>query len=134
MPYTGNPANSAADELRFKLGDITSPHLFSDAEISYLLASAQDSVPAAAVAGADQLTARFASLCDKTVGDLSIKYSQRAKQYSELARKLRQDLSITSAAPFCGGISISDKTRRYGDRDKVPPQFYRDLHTSATDE
>ncbi len=127
MPYTGNPASVPADAVRFKLGDTTSPYLFSDSEVSYLLSEASANVDAAALAGAEQLAARFASMVDKTVGDLSIKYSQRSKQYLAIAERLRTSLSISGAPPFCGGISRADKKSRYENTDAVPAQFTRDM-------
>jgi hypothetical protein len=129
VPYTGNPVAVLSDAVRFKLGDTTSPYLFTDDEITYLLSEGGNNATLAALKGAEQLVARFAGLVDKTVGDLSISYSQKQAQYTALVEQLRKLYDISGAPPYCGGISITDKTAKYGERDRVAPQFYRGLHT-----
>lgn len=86
--YSGNPASSPRDEVRFLIGDTdaTRPVLF-DAEVDYLLAS-QPSALAAATEGARRAAARFASLADLSVDGLSIAYSQRRDAYTALAADL----------------------------------------------
>lgn len=126
--YTGNPANSDLDALRFRLGD-TDPadQQFSDEELDYLLAE-KSTVPLAALEAARQLHFRYSKLVDKTVGDLKISYGQRAGRYKELISQLKRDSVWLSAMPYAGGIRESDKDSVEEDVDRVKPNFKLGMH------
>ena len=127
--YSGDPTSSTRDELRFLIGDTdeADPQL-QDLEIEYLLTQ-RASTTLAAVFAAETLQSRYARLVDKTVGDLSLKYSQRGEQYAKLAEKLRAQAALSSsfAAPYAGGIRISDKLIDETDSDRAAPAFKRGL-------
>lgn len=133
--YGGDPAANDRDKVRFLIGDTdTNDQQVSDEEIAYLLTS-EGSVPGAAVAAVQALIAKFSRLVDKSVGDLSISYSQRVGQYEKLLRQLVQRRALRTGTPYAGGISESDKDTVEADTDRVRPEFYKGQfsHPGATD-
>lgn len=91
--YTGDPAGSNRDKVRFLLQDtVQADALLQDEEIAWLMSEWADVYDAAAN-GADILAGRFASKADysKSVGDLSLSetHSNQAQRYQELAVNLR---------------------------------------------
>lgn len=121
--YSGNPSNSARDEIRFLVGDTdTTDQQVTDEEIAYAAANeANNQLAAARIARA--LAAKYSRKADKSVGDLSISYSQMAKSFWDLATKLESSGSISGAAPYAGGISISDKQTVQDNTDRFVPSF-----------
>ena len=99
----------------------------SDESITALLALESDDYNAAALA-AESIAGRYASLVDKKIGDLSISYSQRAKQWMDRAKALRAASRNGLFQPFAGGISVSGKETYTGNPDIVQPAFTRTLH------
>lgn len=109
--YSGDPSASALDELRFLIGDTDEDNQrITDEELTYLLGVHADQGASysnylAASAACRALAAKYASLRDKTVGSLSISYSQTYQHFLELA----EQLATTSAgarkfgAPVLGG-------------------------------
>lgn len=137
MPYSGDPSASAADMVRFLLGDTdTANVLLTDSEITALLTIHSDEPYAAAIAAAKSLAARYARRVDKRVGDLSISWSQVSKNFRDLAVQLsNQHLSISDAlAPYAGGISVSDKAANAADTDVVQPYFRVGMHDTISRE
>lgn len=121
--YTGNPAASPKDAVRFRVGDTDfDDQLLQDEEILYLLGTEATVIQAAARA-ADGIAARFSRLSDKAVGDLRISFSQKSAQYRQLAMDLRSEAGISMAIPFAGGISRSQKETQEADADRVQPSF-----------
>lgn len=100
--YSGDPATCDRDAIRFTIGDTDSAdELLTDEEIAYLLATC-GSVQAAAINGCLTLAAKFSRLADKSIGDMSLSYSQRAANYLTLAKTLKGSLGNV-AVPFAGG-------------------------------
>jgi hypothetical protein len=130
--YSNDPANVPADQVRFLLGDTTAPFLLSDAEVAWLLTTADDVALTAAASGAGGLAARFAGLVDATTGDVSKSYSQKAKGYAELAKRLAA-AAVTAASgeavpvPWAGGISWSERDTNAADSDLTAPYFYEGM-------
>ncbi len=110
------------DKIRTWVGDTdeADPLLTND-ELEYAVAEG-GTIKGAAALAAEWISAKFARQADKSVGDLSISYSQRAKQYAELAIKLR-GRSVRVVLPYFGGISQSAKDAREDDTDRVKPAF-----------
>lgn len=126
--YT-SPANSAADAVRFLIGDTdTSDALLQDAEISWLLSENGNNTYSAAAHACETIAAKFSRLADTQVDDVRVSLSQRAKGYRSLAVELRGRIALTGAIPFCGGISEAAKQTQQDDTDRVPPIFTRDMH------
>lgn len=136
--YSNDPSTSTKDEVRFYIGDVDSADWqLSDEEIAFLLSQESDNATRAAIRAARTLYARFTRLVDKTVGDLSISYSQRAKQYLDLISQLETQaaLATNAARPYAGGISKTEKQRIEEDTDAVLPVFKRgmmDYHDPAS--
>lgn len=107
--YSGNPATSGKDEVRFLIGDTDdASQQLSDEEIQYLLTlhAAQSGYPnyRAASAAATTIAAKHASAMRKTVGSLSLDYGQRYNQYLELAKELDEKALSTSGRSFGGPL------------------------------
>ena len=116
------------DAVRLLIGDTVSTDvLLQDEEISFFL-TREGSVDSAAAESAESIAAKFSRFADQKTGDISVQFSQRAKQYLDLADKIRRGLAIMGGVPFAGGISRSDKKAREEDTDRVAPAFVRDMH------
>lgn len=88
--YGGDPSGSDRDKVRFSIGDTnTADQQMTDEEIAYLITT--HGVGLAIVKAAYALAGKYARMSDKAVGDLSIKYSQRARAYLDLAKELDKD-------------------------------------------
>lgn len=103
--YSGNPALSAKDRVRYLIGDVDSDdQKQTDEEIAWLLTQSPSVYDAASIA-CEAIAAKYANLMDKTVGSLSIRYSQKHTQYLTLSAVLlaRQNSRASSGAkPFYG--------------------------------
>jgi len=127
--YSGDPADSPKDEVRFLIQDVDDDpdkQEMQDEEIDYLLAAAGNAADAA-TAAARVLAARYAGKVSKAVGDLRLELSDKTKNYRELATFLAKGGGVAGVAarpvPYAGGISIADKQRQEDDADRVEPGF-----------
>lgn len=121
-----SPASGNRDKVRTYIGDTDSTDpLLSDEQITYALSEA-GTVRAASALCAEWIAALFSRKADKSVGDLSISYSQRASQYTQLAAGLRSRAART-VLPYFGGISETAKDTREADTDRVEPAFTVDM-------
>ncbi|GIV81724.1 MAG: hypothetical protein KatS3mg051_1188 [Anaerolineae bacterium] len=125
--YSGDPAASSRDAVRFLIGDTdTNDQQITDEEIAWLLAQNGNTYVAAAAA-CESIAAKYARNVDASVDSARVDASQRQAHYLALAKKLRSRAAY-AAVPFAGGISESDKDTREDDTDRVEPAFTRDLH------
>ena len=111
--YSGNPATSTKDTVRYFVGDtqLDSP-LTTDEEIAWALSQTGDEVYAAAVCVAKAISAYFSTLAETTeIGPIKIQYGKRAETYEKKAVDLdnRASTQFSSIIPYAGGISQSDK-------------------------
>ena len=128
--YSGNPAASSLDQVRFLIGDTdTSDQLISDEEILWSITN-NGSAYAAAIQCCSAIIAS-GRLTDKRVGDLQIFKSQRVNQYQQLIAELKRRLA-TGAIPYAGGISKADKLGVVNDSDRVEPAFRIGLHDNPS--
>lgn len=131
MPYTDDPKNIPADQVRLLLGDTDVAHeRLSDAAIDFLLFDQNDNTTRAAARGAEFLAAKYATLpSEKKVGPLMLMYGTRAitvsAQYAEIAQMLWAQASQEGVIPWAGGISRTDKLDRASDTDRIRPTFAR---------
>lgn len=124
--YSGDPSTSDLDAVRFMIQDtVQEDPLLQNEEISFLLTET-GSVRSAAVRAAQTIAAKFARLADFTLGDYSANYSQRAQQYTQIARELSAKSAVL-AAPFAGGITRSQKEAVRQNSNRVDPKFTRDI-------
>ena len=123
--YSGNPADSDRDKVRFLVFDTdTNEQLLSNEEIAWLL-SEQTNVYLAAANAAEAIAAKFAKDITRSAVGLSANVGNRAQFYLELAEKLRNQVGTTNkrAEVFAGGLSISGKDSLDSDSDAVQPGF-----------
>jgi hypothetical protein len=127
--YSGDPSDSDRDAVRFLTGLTDSDdQRINDEELDWLLGQNDDDVFLTAAAAARAVGATYADQVDKTVGDLSLKYSQRADKFKELAAALDKQATsqvghptLSSLLAYAGGISATDKKARSSDSDYPPP-------------
>lgn len=137
--YSGDPSVSNRDAVRFLIRDtdVSSAHI-QDEEIDWLLAQTADNVYAAAIQAAEQVATTYASqsgtgaVKTKTVGALSISYTDLAKEYRTIALDLKRRHLMGAGTggiqPYAGGISVADKDVNAADTDWDKPAFTRKLH------
>ncbi len=130
--YSKDPSANNKDHVRFLIGDTDSEsEQLSDAEVNHTLTESGSSVYPAAILCVDSLLAKYTRLVDKSIGDLKISFSQRVEHYKALRATLRNRLGIRAAAPYAGGISISDKNSVELDTDRTKPAFARGMHDNT---
>lgn len=127
--YSGNPASSTLDKVRWLVGDTdTTDQQLSNEEIAAALVDAGGNPYVAAVICVEALISHYARLVTKSVGDLSISYGDVVKNYQSLLGTLQKKATIQLCKPYAGGISIADKETDEGDSDRVQPSFYKGMH------
>lgn len=122
--YSGDPSTSSLDSLRFMLGDTDSANpILQDEEINWVI-SQNTSIDDAAYSVCMGIIAKYSRLADKSVGKVSIKYSQIVKQYQQLANKLWLNAGIV-VTPYAGGIDVADNQAKAADNSIEQPSFRR---------
>ncbi len=119
--YSGNPADSQLDEVRFILGDTDCGHAkLTDAEILWMITEYGD---LASAAGAEQIAAQFSASAIVQTGQTRREGNQLSRNYTRLAAKLRLKGGrlIGGVKPYVGGISKSEKLTESLRSDLVQP-------------
>ena len=94
--YSGNPASSNRDSVRFLIFDTdTNDQLLSNEEIDYVLTK-ETNVHMAAAMCAEALAAKFARDIDRSVIGMSANPSRRPEFYLDLADRLRDQVGQSS--------------------------------------
>jgi hypothetical protein len=126
--YSGDPGSSNRDAVRFLIQDTdTNDQLLQDAEIDWLL-SETSTVYGAATEAAKAIATYFARLADTDIESVSVKYSQKHKQYLKIANRLqiKADASGSGIAkPDVNGVSVSEMESVWEDDDRPNDRFYR---------
>jgi hypothetical protein len=127
--YSGNPANSPIDELRFLLGDTDlDAFILSDEELSWIIAQNGGTASGAYVASLKRIVLMYARLKDESVGEVSIKYSQMYRNYKDmLDREESSTANMDVGSIYAGGIFVDDKIANINNHDIVRPKFTKDL-------
>ncbi len=133
--YSGNPASSDKDQVRFLISDTDeNAQLIQDEEINWALTEYSTCAAAASVI-ALSIAAQYARKVDFTVSkDLRVSYKNQADFYSKLANDLTERASFILSTPYAGGISIADKESYEDDTDRVTPAFTKDDFMDDTSE
>ena len=125
--YSGDPADSDMDAVRFLVQDVNeSDQKVSNEEITWMLTTSGN-VYLAAADVAVAIAAVYGSKSSKSIGSLSVTYAEQNKAYEALSQRLRilgsspSKLSLSSI--YAGGISKADKARQEADTDWVEPDF-----------
>lgn len=131
--YGNNPSANEIDAVRLMIGDTIDEECsrqLSDEEIQFYLDQWCNPTVAAAEACL-ALAAKYSRRADEKVGDVSVSYSQTAKQYLELAQSLKNRSNIYAGKVICGGISKSDKQTIESNGDRVEPAFTKRTHDNV---
>jgi hypothetical protein len=133
--YSGDPASSPTDAVRFEIQDtISTSPLLQDAEIQYSILQESGTAPDGGYSAAQILSAaahccealvrRFGMQADTVTGSLRITYSKQADQFATRAKELRARAQGMQG-PYVGGLSVSDMAANKSDPDRVQPKFTR---------
>ena len=130
--YSGDPGYSDRDAVRFLMQDTdSSDQLTTNEEIDWIL-STQPNVYLAAARALRTLAVKFSDQgTSKSVGGLSISYSERGSKFLETARALESSAKrgVTAVIrPYSGGISKADKEANEADSDWVKPWASYGMH------
>lgn len=107
--YSGNPANSQLDEVRFIIGDTdTTDQLLANEEINYMIAEYGSSLRTASEC-ARAIAAKFARLMSRSIGGLSADFSAKYRQYLELAESLQNNEQTVPVSLYISGYTKSAK-------------------------
>lgn len=105
--YSGNPANTPRDAVRFLVGDTKADTpLSTDEEIAWALTQ-NDNVYGAAAIVAQAVSVYFATLAESTeIGPIKITYGRRAEFYAKRAKEFEYKASTSqSFVVYAGGTS-----------------------------
>ena len=129
-PNTLNTTTSAGrlNTVRLLVGDTdTTDQLVQNEEITFALSQTGDNVYYGAVWICRAIAAKFSRLVTTTLdGALSANYSDKAKQYNQLAVQIEAQGKKTSGKAlgvFAGGISVTEMNVANSDPDRVKPAF-----------
>lgn len=125
--YSGNPADSDLDAVRFLLQDTDcANNIFEDEEITFTLGEEANIYTAAACLLDNAINNSSGSLSSKKVGDLSLsfKLDETRKRIDSLRAKGRVKYEIPS-------VPAQDREEKRAHRDNVdnvPPFITREIH------
>jgi hypothetical protein len=130
--YGGAPGTTTSatrrDAVRLLVGDTdTTDQQVTDEEIAFALSQTSDDIYNAGALMCRTIAGKYSRLVDTSIESVSSSYSQRAKQYSELAVRLVKEGkrlgSVGLGVPVAGGMSISEMESVEDDLDRVPSAF-----------
>lgn len=120
MPYSGDPAASPLDEVRFLISDTGTDELLSDAEINYVIAKLLPTYTDPQMYAAfccERIASKYAGEVHISADGVDYSGEQLQDKYTALALNLRESyarLAGAGAAPFAGGSILWDNV--YGAR------------------
>lgn len=132
--YSGDPASSDTDAVRFLVGDTdTNDQLVENEEIDYAL-SQSTTVYGAAALTCRAIAALFSRDVDTSLSGGEYSESQRAEHYRNLAERfdsMSQNAPLRSGAsapvPFVGGVRRTEMETVREDDNRVRPEFRRGM-------
>lgn len=129
--YSGNPAASYKDAVRFEIQDtLAKAQLLTDEEIEYTIAQEAGEKPSprgllsASARCCEVIARKFSAQADTVIGSMQATYSKMATGYRELAKQLRQR-AMGAGTIFVGAQSRSEKRALREERDREQPIFRR---------
>ena len=138
--YSGDPADSALDAIRFLIGDTdTNDQLLDNEEILWTNNQVTGSNTATtalyevAYRCMVAIASKFSRLADQSVGDLKVDLYQKATNAREQAKLLYAQASREGnvPVPYAGGITVSDKQIDEDNSNIVQPVFQRGQFTNV---
>jgi hypothetical protein len=132
--YSGDPANSPLDAVRYHIGDIEEAKcLVQDEEIDYALAEESD-VRLASANVAEAIAARATREVSWVRGRVEYRPGEMADRYYKLAAQLRDQVTGAGSygvdSAYAGGISAQTVAAAEADADRIEPRFKRDQFDS----
>lgn len=114
----------AIADVRFYVGDTTTPYLLTDEQITLAIDATTSDLAAAALC-ARSLAARYARQADTRFETIWSYNSQKSQAFERLARNLEQQAKRAGGlgTPLAGGISKADVETAESDTDRVRPYF-----------
>lgn len=123
--YTGNPASSTKDEVRFLTGDThAGTMLLEDEEITWMI-TREGSVDNALTEIIRAMLAKCAHDTLVSADGITRDLSGRRAMLEKLLRTIDERSSMRNVAPFVGGTSIAERDTRQQDGDLIQPAFRR---------
>ena len=131
--YSADPGTSDKDAVRFLIHDTDdTDQQLSDEEIGWLLSENVNIYLAAAAACETRATFFRSEATTKSVGGLSVSYSDRAADWTEQAKLLRaQAGSLDVPTPAWTAGSKAEKELRTEDEDLNLGEFMFGMHTNT---
>lgn len=121
--YSGNPASSNMNWVRFTLQDVAATWKFTDEEIQAILNERLNKYLAASDL-AMALSSRYAEQVDYSNGALAEQASQRAAAWAKRAEELRDAAAQNGGAQmYIGGQDMQERIDRSEDEDLTQPDF-----------
>lgn len=126
--YSGDPATSLKDRVRWLTGDTRQPEqLATDEEIAWALTQETNAYLAAALV-CEAIAARFAR--EESVSAIGTSHSRgsRAAEYQSRADSLRKRKRVSKTRPTAGGIEQSEQDTAAADTSLVARTFRVGMH------
>ena len=126
--YSGDPATSNRDAVRFLIGDTnTKRQLFQHEELSYLLTQNNSNVRSAAAAALEAKISEFSLYGRGRLGSFEFDFKDTIAEMNILLQNLRVS-GTASRLLWAGGISEAEKEVDQEDVDLIQPRFRRGHH------
>lgn len=128
--YSGDPATSSHDELRFRLGDTNeNDPLLNDSEIDFCVARGGHMYGMLALA-ADAIAFLYSRETNIKISPLQIDYNNRAKMWTMRADEYRKRAAQLGYPVI--QLSQAAKDAEFNDPDRTGPYFRLGMHDQAT--
>ena len=128
--WTGDPAASVIEQIRWEINDIDSTNAkFQDAEIQYAY-DQENTIFNASARLCETLQARYSDASSRTMGPLKVDMSELAKMYAYKAKALRKR-AVTYGQPYVGGQSVTKEEIFEDDTSLKQPVFSKGMMDNA---
>lgn len=128
--YSGDPASSDEDAVRFLIGDtVSSEKLVEDEEITWTVSQWND-IYMAAAAVCDAISASYAVEGNVSADGMSFSGLDVASSFAKRASQLRRmsGWQRQASEPYVGGISWAERVKADQDSDLIAPYFRSHQH------
>lgn len=123
--YNG-PSAGLIDEVRYRVGDtVEALALLTDEEIAWELSEASNDALQASLAAVDKMLALCAHDTLTSADGITRDVSGRKTALEAIRTQLVTRMALAGAAPWAGGVSVSEQETRRADTDLIAPDFYR---------